>query len=263
MGLFKRKNAGLLLTSYKPYEKDDTVLGGIRVVTCVPSYGASIPIAEKYIRCAIMHAGNKGAHWVGDVSPDRESHQAARNIAATRMTTHPEMVNVDGIVWIDNDMVLKPNDVTNLLLEVNKRDLDFLTSIYYQRRPPYNPLTGLWSEDKMRIKMLDDFPENTLVPIDGTGFGLVYTSRRLLDAITELPEFTLHGGWFPDRRSLDIGMGEDYSFCELAGKAGFQLWVHSGVRPKHVGEYELIDKEQFDAHREANKVEGEKVVQAL
>ena len=229
MKLFKRKNAGLMLTSYKKYEKDDTVLGGIRVVTCVPSFGSSIPIVEKYIRSSIMHSANKGAHWAGDVSPDRESHSGARNLAATLLTTHPEMAKVDGIVWIDNDMLLKPNDITNLLLEVNKRDLDFATSIYYQRRPPYNPLTGLWNEDRTRIKMLDEFPDNKLIPIDGTGFGLVYTSRPMFDAISDLDGFTLNGGWFPDRRSLDIGMGEDYSFCEWAQKAGYQFVQSTSV----------------------------------
>jgi len=263
MGLFKRKNAGLLLTSYKKYEKDDSVLGGIRVVTCVPSYGSAIPVVEKHIRAAIMHSANKGARWVGDISPDRESHSGARNIAATKLTTHPMLKNVDGIVWIDNDMFLQPNDITNLLLEVNKRDLDFVTSIYYQRRPPYNPLTGIWNEDKTKIKMMDDFPANTLVPIDGTGFGLVYTSRPMFDAISALPDFNMHGGWFPDNRSSEVGMGEDYSFCKYAQEAGYQLWVHTGVQPKHVGEYEFIGKKQFDAYREANTVEGEKVVRAI
>ena len=259
--LFSRKNAGLLLTSHDKYEKNDTVLGGIRVVTCVPSFGASIPIVEKYIRTAIMHSASKGAHWAGDLSPDRESHSGARNIAATQLTTNPDVAHVDGIVWIDNDMLLKPNDITNLLLEVNKRDLDFVTGIYYQRRPPYNPLTGIWNNDKTKIKMMDDFPENTLVPIDGTGFGLVYTSREMFDEISALSDFSLHGGWFPDRRSEAIGMGEDYSFCELAQRAGYQLWVHTGVRPRHLGDYMTIGKEQFDEHRESMSVEGERLVE--
>jgi hypothetical protein len=206
-----------------------------------------------------MHAASRGARWAGDVSPDRESHSAARNIAASLLTTNPDLSKVDGIVWIDNDMLLQPNDITNLLLEVNKRDLDFVTSIYYQRRPPYSPLTGLWRRNRT-IGMTNDFPENRLVKIDGTGFGLVYTSRALLDSITELKDFSLSGGWFPDSRSTD-GMGEDYAFCELAQKAGYQLWVHTGVQPKHLGEHEQVGREQFEEHRSKNSLDGEKRVE--
>ena len=262
MSLFNKKNKGLLLTSYEKYEKDDTVLGGIRVVTCIPTFGSCVPAVEKNIRAAIMHSANKGAHWAGDLSPDRESHSGARNFAATHLSTHPSLSKVDGIVWIDSDMIININDITNLLLEVNKRDLDFVTGLYYQRRPPFSPVTGVWNRDKSKIKMLDDFPENTLVPIDGTGFGLVYTSRPMFDAITELPEFNMNGGWFPDHRSTNVGMGEDYSFCDYAQKAGFQLWVHSGVRPKHLGDPETIDKKTFDEYRLSQGVDNEKVVQA-
>jgi hypothetical protein len=58
-------------------------------------------------------------------------------------------------------------------------------------------------------------------------------------------------------------MGEDYSFCKLAQDAGYQLWVHTGVQPKHLGEYQFIGKQEFDLHRDSLTVDGEKVVQTL
>jgi len=192
-----------------------------------------------------MGAANKGLQWVGDASPDRMGWASARNTVAQVIADEPDVA--DGIMWIDSDIRVPADGIVRLLAH----NLDFVTGVYHQRLPLHNPVFYGWNDDKKMFQPADDYPVDTLAPTDGCGFGIVWTSTKLILAIAGLNEFD-EGGWFKDARDAG-GLGEDLQFCHYARKAGFQLYVDTGVQAGHCGELHVVTREDFLREREANK----------
>lgn len=207
-------------------------LDEMRLVLASPSYGPIDPRCAKDLRLNMMSCSNRGLRWEADASPDRVGWSMGRNIVAhTSLQTE-----ANGIMWVDSDMRPGQLDMANLLFSVIQFKADFVTGVYYQRNPPYNPVFYSYDYEIEKYRFADDFPPNVFAPIEACGFGFVYTSRKLIEAITKIPEFEAEGaGWFPDRRDVG-GNGEDISFCDLARKAGFQLYVNTAVQPGHMAD---------------------------
>jgi hypothetical protein len=152
----------------------------------------------------------------------------------------------DGVFWCDSDVLLHPTDergypagqadaITRLVLEQK----DFITGVYFQREPPhfpliahFNPKSGTGTSGSFH--WFTEWPENVVAPIDGCGFGCVLTSTKLLRAIPE--------PWF----HYDV-FSEDFTFCLNAAKAGFQLYVHTGVLCGHLPDAKPVTVNTFRA----------------
>jgi hypothetical protein len=167
--------------------------------------------------------------WKGDVSSIRQSWVAGRNASAKAAVEAGD--HVDAICWVDDDVLLTYPDTYARLL---RNDVDFATGILYQKFPPHFPLISRWNEEKQGFSPFETWPENTLVPADGCGFGVCVTSTNLLRKIQLLPDFE-PDGWFnqiPGPRGMDFS--EDLSFCIRARKAGVRLWVDTAVTAEHL-----------------------------
>lgn len=204
----------------------------MKLVFATPSYGPMDPKAVISQRSAIMHAAANGVTWIGDASPDRMKFDAARNAVARAVLE----TDADGVFWCDSDVVLPSHAITSLV----KAEKDFITGIYFQRREPYWPLIAHFNpkggEDGTgSFNWCVGWPEDVIAPIDGCGFGCVYTSTKLLKAIVERD-----GTWFHF-----VKFSEDFSFCLAAVAAGFQLYVHTGVLCGHLADPVPVTAEHF------------------
>jgi hypothetical protein len=199
----------------------------VKLVWGCPTYGPLDPQAVISQRIALMHAAANGVIWIGDASPDRMPFAAARNAVVTEALKS----DAEAVFWCDSDVVLPRDAVTTLV----RAQRDFITGIYFQRRPPHYPLIAHFSEDRETFNWFTDWPENVIAPIDGCGFGCVLTSLRLLRAMGE-------GPWFHYEK-----FSEDFDFCLAARKAGFQLCVHTGVLCGHLADPVPVTKTTFDA----------------
>jgi GT2 family glycosyltransferase len=213
----------------------------VKIVLAHPSYGAVDPHISKALRVAIMSA-SRHHEWIGDVSAIRQGWVGARNQAVK--DTLAEAGECDGIVWVDDDVLLPPTAITRLL----SYGKDFVTGIVYQKFGDYNPLVARWAGKG--FQWWREFPENVLAPADGCGFGCCYTSTKMLRAIAELPPKAPKGesyfrpdGWFHQfpaewfgRRETDeeVPMSEDFSFCVRAKVAGYQLYADTGLMCPHM-----------------------------
>lgn len=213
---------------------------GMRVLFSSQSYGHLEPIIQKHIRVSIMNASANGVVWAGDSSPDRVPYGLARNMSANTAVEYADVI--DGVLWCDSDIRTESGTFTRLLRTADVYGLDFVTGVYHQRLPPYLPLIYIRLE---KYSNCLDYPPNQIAPVDGCGFGICYTSTRMLQAIAKLPQFDAKaGGWFPDTRDTG-GYGEDLSFCTLAHEAGFQLYVDTGVQVGHQGDPKIILESDF------------------
>ena len=214
-------------------------LSNHKLVLACPTYGAVDPICQKHLRTAIMFSARYGVDWLADSSPDRIGWGAARNISTEQALSIEEMT---GMMWIDSDIRQRPSDIATLLMSVDQFKLDFVTGIYHQRQPPYKPIIYQFDRKIRKYRICDEMPKLAIAPIDGCGFGFVYTSRQMLEAIKESKNFNPDSGWFPDTRDAG-GYGEDLGFCKLAEQAGFRLHANTGVQVGHVGDPYVITEE--------------------
>jgi hypothetical protein len=213
----------------------------------VPSYGPTDSLCAKDVRVAIMNASAAGLTWVGDISPDRMGFSSARNaVCQTVIGEGPDFT--DGVVWIDNDMRMPRWAITRMILAAKKLDADFVSGVYHKRGEGYTPVFYMFEEKDDQFWSIDDYPEDMIVPADGCGFGFVWTSFKMIDAIARHEDFVPEDGWFKKQ-----GLSEDLAFCYFARKAGFQLYVDTGIQLGHTGEPEVITREHFLRAKEEKK----------
>lgn len=209
---------------------------GVKLIFGCPTYGPTESRANRTMRAAIMHAAANGHEWLGDASPERQKHDAARN-NVVQSVIHDEANADASVFWCDSDVILPVEAITRLA----SWERDFITGIYFQREKPYWPLIANYNphggKDRAgSMQWVGKWPENALAPIDGCGFGCVLTSVRMLRAI-EAP-------WFEFRK-----FSEDFDFCMKAREKGYQLYVDTGVLCGHLREPEEVT---FDTYREAH-----------
>jgi hypothetical protein len=179
-----------------------------------------------------MHA-SRFHTWVGDISPDRLTFSAARNVALNNAIES----GAEGVVWVDSD-IIPPIDGIAKLVEHGKH---FVTGVYFQRLPPHFPMFGK-ELGGGRFQWAMSWPENVLAPMDGCGFGFVYTSVQMLKRVYkkfDQPfEFTVSS--------------EDLTFCLRAKQCGFQLYVDTGVMCQHLGDAQRFGREHFEVGKVNN-----------
>jgi len=222
-----------------------------KIVLAHPCYGPLDPTVNKSLRVAIMHA-SRHHDWVGDVSTIREGWVGARNKAA-RSAIHD--ANADGVFWVDDDVLL-PAEAFSRLLSYDK---DFVTGILYQKAGEYNPLIAKWK--KTGYAWFSEFPENVLMKADGCGFGICYTSTKMLQAVEE--QFK-DSDWFDPFPPNSFGkqdgdpmmsMSEDFSFCKRASMAGYQLYADTGLQCGHMKGPRFVTREMVDKIKTKNAEE--------
>jgi hypothetical protein len=227
-----------------------------RIVLAAPCYGPRDPEIERALRIAIMSA-SRHAEWIGDVSTIRQGWVSARNMAVK--SALEDAPDCDGIVWVDDDVLLPATAITRLLSYEQAQD--FVTGVVFQKMGDYNPLVAKWVGNG--FAWWRKFPENVLAPADGCGFGCVYTSTKMLRAIAQLPSeikpfqaYFKKDGWFDQfpanhfgkQIEQDQAMSEDFSFCMRAKMAGFQLYADTGLLASHMIGPKFSTKATFDKH---------------
>ncbi len=230
------------------------VLSGLRALLAVPTYGPVDPACAKDLRLAVMTAANHGLTWAGDASPDRMGFSAGRNRSAQALLNGGKEL-ADGIMWVDSDIRMKPSDITALIASAKQYQADFVSGVYHQRSGDHDPVFYEYNPKKKTFKNVVEYPENAFAPIGGCGFGFVWTSYELIDAIAKHKSFEEKWGWFPDRRDSG-GFGEDLSFCYLANLAGYQLYINTSIQLGHTGEPEVVYREQYLESRKKKKIEA-------
>lgn len=161
----------------------------------------------------------------------------------------------DRVMWLDSDMIFAPDTLERLEADMDT-GLDFVSGLYFSRRPPYiKPVAykRLWYDVKDGVldagaENLFDYPEG-LCEIEAAGFGCCMTTVDLLKRVGDQ-----YGAPFDPVESL----GEDMAFCLRARKVGTRLWLDTRVKCGHMGmiEYNEAFYQQVKA---LSKAEWERV----
>lgn len=214
----------------------------MKLLLACPTYGPVDPRCVSTLRYSMMVAAHHGTSWIADASPDRMTYSTARNTVAQWVFDNPS--KVDGIMWVDSDIVPEPDSIWRLLGTAEKHGHDILSGVYHERHPPHEPLFHTFNPETRHFKRCHVYEPNTIIAVDGCGFGFVWTSTKSIQTIRKHPDFNPDTGrWFPDNRQSASGFGEDLSFCFYAMQMGVRVHVDTGVQVGHCGEMEVVTRE--------------------
>lgn len=211
----------------------------IRVVLASPTYGPVNPEVHSNQLRAVMHAARCGVTWMGTGSADRVGWEAARNQPVTEILASGD---VDGVIWADSDMMV-PSEAYARLVSYG---YDFVSGLYFQRMAPFWPNVFVYNDKIKAFDRVHDYTPNTVFPVGGFGFGLCYTSAKLLRA---LPKNPFKFGEF----------SEDLTFCKRASDAGFQPYVDTGILCEHDAGTRWVGEKQFKRWRSIMVTESKTV----
>jgi glycosyltransferase involved in cell wall biosynthesis len=176
------------------------------------------------------------------------SYGGARNYAAKNTLESPD--NPDGLMWIDSDIQPEPRDIARLLATAHRNNYDFCSGVYHQRDgDDYFPVFYTWGvgdDGTEGFQLASSYKPDTIYEVAGCGFGFCYTSVKLLKDVMKHPDYREEKGqWFPDKRDIKGGRGEDLSFCYMAMQMGYSCFVDTGVIVGHTADAKVIGKEEF------------------
>lgn len=146
-------------------------------------------------------------------------------------------IEADYVLWLDSDMKFAPDIMQRLMGDITEKGCDLVSGLYFRRVFPYTPvlfeeLGDPEKDSNVHFKDYDEYPENSLFPIAGAGFGcLLHKADILLDS------FAKYGTCFDP---MD-GYGEDLSFCIRAKNLGYNLFCDSTVKCGHVGSLTITE----------------------
>lgn len=161
--------------------------------------------------------------------------------ARNKLVQHAIKAEADRILWLDSDMVFKPD----LLRRLEASGKDFVTGLYFRRVPPFTPvlfdrfeISGencTWTE-------FNTIPDKPFM-VGGCGFGGVLMSMDVVMSVQNK---------FKNCFAPIGGIGEDLAFCWRARQCGYEIWCDPNAEMGHCGNT-IITRSIWEGVKNANK----------
>ncbi len=147
------------------------------------------------------------------------------------------------ILFMDSDVLPVKPDWIKLLMDAQQ---PIISGLYWSKKG--NP--GIWvktpgeKHDVQTYQPVPQFPRGSIIEIDAVGAGALLIETRVFAAIDKAlgplcyprhPDLSRYFGWefFDPDNVLPGEKSEDFSFCDLAQRAGFSILCHTGVELFH------------------------------
>lgn len=133
------------------------------------------------------------------------------------------------IFWIDSDIEWEPNDFLNLYYS----DLDVVSGLY--ALDTVGTVAVNYPNDRgvpTRVNKVEFLLHERPVEVGGVGFGFLCVKKGVFESI-ERPWFLIGKVQWTPESEMRVNVGEDYSWCGRAQRAGYKIWVHPLVKVKH------------------------------
>lgn len=148
----------------------------------------------------------------------------ARDNIVKKMLENPE---AEYLWFVDSDIIPEKETLNALIAD----DKDIVSAVYPYRTEDCG-IVGTSLELKPYVVndliTYDDKgePQAKMLHAGRVGMGCCLIKRKVLEAV-----FGKYDTCFTPTK----GLGEDYTFCELARGLGFDIWIDGGVWCKHIG----------------------------
>jgi GT2 family glycosyltransferase len=140
--------------------------------------------------------------------------------------------DADYLLMLDDDVVPTPN-----VLEMARQDKDVIGGLYYANLPGPGYYSIAYTTDtppetgaaRARLGIGRDIENTGIIEVALLATGCMMIHRRVLEGLEE-PFFVME----MDETIRWITDSEDFSFCRKARKAGFRVWLDTGVTCGHI-----------------------------
>ena len=167
-------------------------------------------------------------------------------------------MGADYLIFYDSDMVLRPETTVQLIESLEgdmpypvreRQPKGFVTGLYFNRRLPTRPQIVKsmdWYMDDVLgaqelVETYEGYPRGEVFEVAGCGFGCCIMRTDMLKDMT----IRYKGNPFTPMPRL----GEDYSFCYRAKRAGYKLFCDSRILPGHAGLH-IYNQSDWDRQKE-------------
>ncbi|MBN3036943.1 MAG: hypothetical protein JW834_00680 [Candidatus Diapherotrites archaeon] len=204
-----------------------------KLVVAVPHMGSLIP--TKFMLSYLqMQKPCKNTIFVDMSKP--------LDMARNRLVASALQADATHVLFWDSDCVFPGDSLVRLM----ERDKPVAGGLYFEKTPNFLPVMYLHG-DKF-FSHIVEYPENELVKVDAVGMGFTLVKREVLEKVGE--------PWFKWTQRDGRTVGEDFFFCERVAEAGFDIFVDTGVKGRHIGDVDIGEahfKQAINLMREAQK----------
>lgn len=150
---------------------------------------------------------------------------------------------MDYILWLDTDM-LYPHDI---IVKYMEKDFDIMGCLYFKRAGEFAPVAYVKGDNpKKPYKPLDPrkLPKNTVIGVDALGYGGMMVNMKVYEKMGEDKWTKYSDNFHLPYETDEPKFTHDILFCKTAQeKYGVQVLLHTGVRPGHLAEIPITQKE--------------------
>jgi hypothetical protein len=149
--------------------------------------------------------------------------------------------NIDAILWLDEDM-LYPHHIVEEYLKV---DADIIGCLYFKRAANYDPVgyrRGTNPKKPYIAIQPHEIPKDGVIEVDGLGYGGMFVKMSLYNKMGD-DKWTHYGANFHLPFPSEGRLTHDLQFCEDAKKYGATILLHCGIRPGHISEKVVTEKD--------------------
>lgn len=149
------------------------------------------------------------------------------DVARNRLVRDAREVGTRFIFFLDSDVIPADYNAITILMA---QELPIVSGLYWSKKG--SPAMWKWIEEKKSYAPIIQFPTNNLVEVDALPAGCLLVDMRVFGVLERagLPWFE----WEIDDPANQAGKySEDFTFAQHCQKAGFKLYVHTGVQFHH------------------------------
>lgn len=158
---------------------------------------------------------------------------------------------VDFILWLDADMIF-PADIAERYIvdhrNIEKADFDVIGCLYFKRSHPYSPIGYVKSDDPLhpfRPMLPQRIEKGKIYHCDGLGFGGMMVNARVYEGMGK-SKWMVYGKNFHIPEEMKHQLTHDLEFCKEVAKRNFTIKLHGSVRPGHIGEMIITEKDYIE-----------------
>lgn len=151
--------------------------------------------------------------------------------------------NADYVMWLDSDMVFKPDILERMLKSIEGKD--FVTGLAFARRMPFTPCIykkiRMGFGNEFESEQYLDYPTDSLFEIDACGFACCLVRTSVFADLIESGDARIFSPMNP--------FGEDISACIRMKKKGYKLWCDSSIKIGHVART-VVSEQSYQQYKQ-------------
>lgn len=196
-------------------------------------------VSDLFLRSILRLVQWENEHHPGRITPPdggivhiRSGPRIASARNAVVRTFLADKPKAEWLLMLDTDMVFEPDLLDHLISVADRDDRPIVSALAFGGGYGETIFPTMYRMGYAGLKVMETFPPDELVAVDGTGAACLLLHR---DALVKVGQaYAPPYPWFVEAESNGMEIGEDLAFCIRARRCGLPIYVHTGIQVGHV-----------------------------